>query len=75
MILHVVVDGKPAVVVGYGPGKDGRPLAIVAGLDAALRAVPLVECVLSQAQRKVVRHIKASAKEFGVGQTAELGAD
>ncbi len=34
------IDGKPAIIVGYGPGPKGEPKAIVI-LNGELRAVKL----------------------------------
>lgn len=47
MKLPCQVNGKPALIVGYGPGKKGRPMAIVI-TAGALRAVRLRDIVLGE---------------------------
>lgn len=47
MKIFCTVNGKPAVVVGYGPGRKGRPIAIVI-TEGQLKATRLKEVVLDK---------------------------
>ena len=50
MKVFCQVHGKPAVVVGYGPGRKGRPRAIVI-TQGLLKDVALKDIVLDSAQQ------------------------
>lgn len=49
MKIFCQVHGKQAVVVGYGPGRKGRPRAIVIS-EGTLKDVALKDIVLDSAQ-------------------------
>jgi hypothetical protein len=51
------VNGKPAVVVGYGPGRKGRPMAIVIS-EGQLRAVRLKDVKLEDFEQNVVQELR-----------------
>lgn len=49
MKIFCHVNGKAAIVVGYGPGRKGRPMAIVIS-DGKLKAVRLKDIDLDEKQ-------------------------
>lgn len=72
MRLYVTVKGQPAIVVGYGPGKNG-PKAIVMGLGEMLASVSLEDCTLPKMPKKLVRKILAYVKAETRAAQAEMG--
>lgn len=60
MLLRVKLDKRPAAIVGYGPGVDGEPKAIVV-VEGVLRAVALsaIELDDDRLPRKL-RHIRGA---------------
>ena len=68
MRLFVTYNGAPAIIHGYGPGKNGKPLAIllVAGTNHPISA-ELSECHLpwlpKKLERKVRRYVKRETQE------------
>lgn len=62
MRLFVTVNGRPAIIVGYAPTKDGSPLAIVIGLAPTPSAVSLSDCILPELPRKLRRKIKVQLR-------------
>jgi len=69
--LYIKIDGQPAVIVGYGPGKNG-PQAIVIGLAPHPVAVSLDKCLLPKIPRKLERKIKSWAKRETINAQVEL---
>jgi hypothetical protein len=53
MKIFCHVHGKQSVVVGYGPGRKGRPMAIVL-TDGKLKAIRLKDIVLDKPDENVV---------------------
>jgi hypothetical protein len=66
MRLLVNVHGKEGLVVGYAPGKKGRPLAIVV-IDGKLQAVKLRNLELLGYAK-----VKAARSDHGAQVTSEL---
>lgn len=62
MRLFVTVNNKPAILVGYAPGKDA-PMGIVIGIAPYPMAVDLKDCILPKMSRKLRRKIQKWTKE------------
>lgn len=76
MRIFVTVENNPAVIVGYGPGIDGIPKAIVIGLAPHPVAVALELCVLPQLPKRLIRKIRRHAKiatREAIREVAEAG--
>lgn len=56
------VHGKPAVIVGYGPGRKGRPRAIVI-THGRLLDVPLKEIELERPEKQMPEDLLPFAKK------------
>lgn len=69
MILLVEVDGIKTAIVGYAPGKNGEPVAIVIwqNLDgkSTLRHVKVSDCHPLNLPRKLERQLKRDMKTKG----------
>ncbi len=67
MILHVKVDGMQTVVLGYGPGKSGEPMAIVPfvtpGGQYSLKAVKLYDIEVLDLPKKLVKRLRRQRRE------------
>lgn len=62
MRLFVTVKGRPAIVVGYGPGKTG-PKAMVIGLGDGIDAVNPGDCILPRMPKRLRRKIASFVKQ------------
>lgn len=58
MKIFCKVHDKPAVVVGYGPGKKGRPTAIVI-TEGQMKAIRLKDVVLGELPEQLLSRPKA----------------
>lgn len=74
MKLHVTIDGRPAIIVGYGPGKNGTPKAIcITENFNTLVAVELGDCILPKIPRKLQRRIRTLVRAETRNAQHELG--
>lgn len=62
MRLYVKVNGRPGIIIGYGPGKSS-PMAIVIGLDDFPTPVALDLCELPKLPKRLRKKIKNHAKK------------
>lgn len=64
MRLLVKVNGKPTIIVGYGPGEGGVPKAIVV-LDNRLHAVALSDIELPKLPKRLRKALSHKAQASG----------
>lgn len=57
MLLLCKIHGRPAAIVGYGPGEKGQPRAIVV-MDGGLKAIRLDEVELPKLPKALRRKLK-----------------
>ena len=62
MKIFCKVNGKPSVIVGYGPGRKGRPRAIVIS-EGKLRDVGLKDIELDLPEGRLSDPIPLKRKE------------
>jgi len=74
MKLHVTIDGRPAIIVGYGPGKNGTPKAIcISDKWSTPFAVELGDCILPKIPRKLQRRIRTLVRAETRNAQRQLG--
>lgn len=73
MRLFVTIDGRPAIIVGYGPGKS-KPVAIVMGLGPTLEAVDLDRCMLPKLPKRLNRKLRKFVRQETVDARSEIVA-
>lgn len=51
------VHGKPAMIVGYGPGRKGRPVAILIS-EGKMKSAPLKDIDLNEVPQDLGKVVK-----------------
>jgi len=62
MRIHVKIDNRPGIIIGYGPGKHGpKAIVLMAGSDHPV-AIGLEDCKLPKLPKKLQRRVRAWTK-------------
>jgi hypothetical protein len=70
--LYVTIDGKPAIVVGFGPSEAG-PVAIIITCENTLESAPLGSCALPKVSKRLRRKIATYIKFETKAAQSDLG--
>lgn len=62
MKIFCHVNQKPALIVGYAPGRKGKPVAIVI-TEGVLKSIRLKDLDLGQLPTQLLRNAPASAEK------------
>ena len=72
MRLYVTIDGKPAIIVGFGPTST-EPVAIIITHENTLETASLGSCVLPKVSKRLRRKIATYIKSETKAAQADLG--